>query len=513
MTQAKLYDATLTEANLLEANLEEADLTAADLQRTDLTRACLGRAGLERARLQKATLQNASLEGADLRDARLDGANLEGVFVREVHAPGVVLSSANLREADFAEANLRGARLDNADLEKASFLDADLAGSSQRGAKLGAEFDKVLAEHHAWMKAQGGDRAERVTAQLAAVDVPELRHAARRASEMTDAYKSTHFHLATLSADASPEAVVHEQDLARGYLKEGDDREAYEYTYHRYPNDGGVPSGTAWEDLRPAYFDAYIRNHGLIEPEPTRWERIERRVGALFSREETPAPEAEPATPAVRNERVGKQVLLFPTKTIAEDAGRVLPTSYEYEVQPARMGNQELYAVLTSPRPPASERRAGAEQAERLVEVSVFSSKDQAESHGQALASSHEYEVQPTRMGKQELYAVLTSPRARGASQEPEPATPAAPSPAPQAGRDPAEGQPLAPAQPTPTREAAQAARAQILAHPEETRAAIAQMVDPADRARAERLLAIVEHDAAARQRTPERAAAAQLDR
>ena len=96
---------------------------------------------------------------------------------------------------------------------------------------------------------------------------------------------------------------------------------------------------------------------------------------------------------------------------------------------------------------------------------------------------------------------------------EPEPATPSAPSPAPQAGRDSAVGQHLAPAQPTPTREDAQAARAQIQAHPEETRAAIAQIADPVDRAKAGRLLAIVEQDAAARQRTSERAAAAQLDR
>ncbi len=386
LTQAKLHDATLTEANLLKAMLREADLTAADLRRTELTHAYLGYAGMERAQVQEATLRHASLEAADLRDARFDGANLEGACVREAHAPGVIFAAANLHEVDFTQANLRGARLDKANLEGALFLDADLAGITRQGATLGPEFDQVLAEHHAWMRAQGGERAERVTAQLAEVELSELRHAVRRASDMTDAYTSTHSDLETLPADASPDAIAHAQNSARGSLKEGDDREAYEYAYHGYRSDGGVPSGTAWEDLRPAYFDAFIRNHGLIEPEPTRWERIKQRVGAWFSREDTPAPNLDWA--------------------------------------------------------PA-----------------------------------------------------------------------AAPSPESHADRDPAVGQHRAPAKRTPTREDAQAACAQILAQPEETRAAIAQMADPAERAKAAQLLAIVEQDAAARQRTPERAAAAERDR
>ena len=90
---------------------------------------------------------------------------------------------------------------------------------------------------------------------------------------------------------------------------------------------------------------------------------------------------------------------------------------------------------------------------------------------------------------------------------------PAPERPEAQTARDPAAGPHLAPAEPTPTREDAQAACAQILTHPEETRAAIAQMADPAERAKAERLLAAVEQDAAARQRTPERAATAERDR
>ena len=90
---------------------------------------------------------------------------------------------------------------------------------------------------------------------------------------------------------------------------------------------------------------------------------------------------------------------------------------------------------------------------------------------------------------------------------------PPAERPEAQAGRDPAGGQHLAAADRAPTSEEGRAACDQILERPEEVQAAIANIPDPADRAKAERLLATVQREETARQRTPERAATAELDR
>jgi len=78
-----------------------------------------------------------------------------------------------------------------------------------------------------------------------------------------------------------------------------------------------------------------------------------------------------------------------------------------------------------------------------------------------------------------------------------------APSPASQAGREPAE-RPL-------TYEEGRAAYHEVLERQDEIKATIAGMADPAEREQAERLLATVQQDAAARRRTPERTA--ELDR
>ncbi len=86
-----------------------------------------------------------------------------------------------------------------------------------------------------------------------------------------------------------------------------------------------------------------------------------------------------------------------------------------------------------------------------------------------------------------------------------------APSPATQAGRDPAVGQHLEPAARPLTHEEGRAAYNEVIERQEEIKTTIAGMADPAERAKAERLLATVQQDAAARQRSPERGA--ELDR
>ena len=86
-----------------------------------------------------------------------------------------------------------------------------------------------------------------------------------------------------------------------------------------------------------------------------------------------------------------------------------------------------------------------------------------------------------------------------------------APSPATQAGRDPAAGQRLGPAARPLTYEEGRVAYNEVLERQDEIKATIAGMADPAEREKAERLFATVQQDAAARQRSPERAA--ELDR
>lgn len=505
LARASLVGATLDRATLHGANLAGADLTGASLQDAQLQEATLTRAGLREADLTAADLREARLDGADLQVANLERATLVAANLCEAHLPGARLTEANMQSADLegayaVVADFQRATLENASLRHATLEIADLEGASLRGAQLQ---EANLAR--AFLR-----EADLTAADLTAADFHQATVVG--ATLDTQVHQILTHHQEWVDGKGGRPATYQEAELVGRYQRANGVAEHSGLAHELYERVQRAEAEAAKEDFpASAHYDGQLAAD--FRPAPSRWETIKQRVGAIFSRGETPAPEQEPATPSARDERVGKQVLLFPTKTMAEDAASVLPQSYEYEVQPTRMGNQELYAGLISPRTPASERRAGAEQPERLVEVSVFGSKDQAESHGRALASSHEYEVQRTMMGKQELYAVLTSPRARGASQEPEPATPSAPSPAPQAGRDPAVGQQLGPATRPLTYEEGRAAYHEVLERQDEIKATIAGMAAPAEREKAERLLATVQQDAAARQRSPDRGTSAELDR
>ncbi len=464
LTGASLRGAQLQEANLSWASLREANCTAADLRESRLDGADLQVANLEQSLLVAASLSEANLPGARLTEANMQSADLE-----KAYAVGAVFESANLQGVNLARATLTQANLEGADMEQAALAEADFHQANVRGAKLDTQVNQILTRHQEWVDGNGGAPA---TFQEA---------------ELVGAYQRVN-------------GVEAHSGLAAELYQRVQRAEAEAAAERAYPASAHY-DGQLAADFRPA---------------PSRWETIKATAGEWlgrmterFSRSQETESETSPPPERASDERVGKQVLLFPTQALAKDAGRMLPESYEYEVQPARGDGEELYAVLVSRRGAGAERSPGTDQSARPVQVSVFASEEQAESYGRALASSHEYEVQHTMMGNRSLHAVLASPRTFAASHEREAAAP--PPPAAQASRDPAEGQHLAAAGQTPTYEEGRAAYHEVLERQNEIKATIAGMEDPAEREKAERLLATVQQDAAARQRSPERTA--ELDR
>jgi uncharacterized protein YjbI with pentapeptide repeats len=105
-------------------NLAGAYLDGVAWEGVQLPAAHLGSADFSGADLGRATLRAAVAEGACFRNARLRGANLA-----TFHA-----ANADLSGADLASVAAPGSVWDGADLESVSFMDAELARASFRGA-------------------------------------------------------------------------------------------------------------------------------------------------------------------------------------------------------------------------------------------------------------------------------------------------------------------------------------------------------------------------------------------
>ena len=132
LTDTKLRAALLSEASLERASLVRADLTMANVQGANLTGANLQ----DSSNLQSVTLEPDELVGADFQKANLEGANLTGAFL-----PAAQLQEANLKDADFRtaqlqEANLRGAVAHGADFREADMWRANLQDVDLRRSNL-----------------------------------------------------------------------------------------------------------------------------------------------------------------------------------------------------------------------------------------------------------------------------------------------------------------------------------------------------------------------------------------
>ena len=277
---------------------------------------------------------------ADLRGADLAGLDLRGVWLVEADLTGAWLDGANLARSDLHGANLTRATLTEANLPEADLRGATLTAADCQGANLrGVNFREA-------------------TFQETDLRGTELRGADLQGADLTT-------------------AVLDRANLDEALL-EGATRPE--------PRPPVMDRAALDDNLEGADMDRARGMEADSRPPPSRWETITQRVGALFSRGETPAPAQEPPAPA-------------------------------------------------------------------------------------------------------------------------------APAPAPQAGGDPAEGREPGPAERPLTAAEGQAAWREVLARQDEIKATIAEMADPAEREKAVRLLAMVQQDAAARQRAPDRGTAAELDR
>ncbi len=143
---AILSDAVLAHARMTGCQLDDADLSGANLGKAQLVYASLRRANLKKSVLAGADLTGATLAGADLGAADLTetilaktdftnvrAANLLAMklSLRELCAPGILLTKAK-----FIECDIEAADWTEASLEQAVFIQCKLAGIQLGGAQM-----------------------------------------------------------------------------------------------------------------------------------------------------------------------------------------------------------------------------------------------------------------------------------------------------------------------------------------------------------------------------------------